>query len=197
MRKAIFIILALLVITLVLLFYLKKDEFFIAKSGDNSILAPKEQNLDEKTTYSRISGQKSGFEITFLDIGQGDASFIEWPNGKQMLIDCAKDARVLEALGRVMDFYDKEIDYLLVTHPDLDHYGGCTDVLKRFEVKNIIYTGLQENNNTWKVFWQAVQDEGAEYHEITQAKEWEVDGAKIYFLYPNNNIKFEKIWTTN
>ena len=55
-----------------------------------------------------------------------------------MLVDCSKDTRVLAALGRTMDWLDREIDYLIVTHPDMDHYGGCVDVLKRFRVKNII-----------------------------------------------------------
>ena len=45
-----------------------------------------------------------------MDIGQGDASLIDFPNGEQMLVDCSEDARILEALGRVMNFYDNEID---------------------------------------------------------------------------------------
>ena len=82
--------------------------------------------------------------ITFLDIGQGDATFIEFPNGEQMLVDCAEDGKILEALGRVMPYYDRDIDYLMITHPDFDHYGGCTDVLNRFEVKNIVYNGFKK-----------------------------------------------------
>lgn len=181
MRKAIFFTLFLLAITLAMLFYLKTEGVEKAVSGQNSIITPKQTppEVDESGAYVKIS---------FLDIGQGDASFIEYPSGKQMLVDCARDARVLGALGRVMKYYDKEIDYLIVTHPDIDHYGGCIDVLKQFDVKNIVYTGLQKEDKTWQYFWDMIQKENARYTEIVKSDVWQIDGVKINFLYPDHDI---------
>lgn len=129
--------------------------------------------------------------IDFLDIGQGDATFITFPNGEQMLIDCGKDGRVLSALGRVMPFYDHSIDYLVVTHPDLDHYGGCTDVVDRFDVKHVVWSGLSKPGEApWEYFEQAFQKEVSAEREtiIDTFTEWDIASAIISFLYPTHAI---------
>ena len=60
-------------------------------------------------------------KVSFLNVGQGDAIFIESPTGNQILIDGGPDKNILNALGRMMPFYDKTIDMVLTTHPDQDH----------------------------------------------------------------------------
>ncbi|OGH87225.1 MAG: hypothetical protein A2206_01150 [Candidatus Magasanikbacteria bacterium RIFOXYA1_FULL_40_8] len=177
MKKAFFIILSFLVITLVALFYVKTDKNIELKTEDNPVIIPQSENKPENY-----------LQITFLDVGQGDAGFIEWPNGEQMLVDCGKDSKVLSGLGSVMSFYDKHIDYLLVTHPDMDHYGGCIDVLKRFEVGQIIYNGVQGDSEAWKYFWDLVLENNIENKKISAFDVWEIDGSQIKFLYPDKEV---------
>jgi len=127
--------------------------------------------------------------INFLDVGQGDSALIDFPNGEQMLVDCSQDSRILSALGRVMKFYDNTIDYLLVSHPDLDHYGGCEDVIKRFDIKHVITNGFDKNyDSSWMSFKQAVSDEGAEWK--TTDRNWILDigYSRIEFLYPDHPL---------
>jgi len=127
--------------------------------------------------------------VTFLDVGQGDASFIDFTNGEQMLVDCAQDSRILSVLGRVMKFYDNEIDYLVVSHPDLDHYGGCQDVLRRFDVKHIITNGFDKDyDSAWRSFKQAIVDEGAEWKIIDGESNLEISNSEIKFLYPDHPL---------
>src|SRR3989344_5668011 len=79
----------------------------------------------------------AGGELKFylLDVGQGDAIFIETPSGNQILIDGGPDKSVLRELGEVMPFYDRTIDLVILTHPHLDHAGGLVEVLKNYEVE--------------------------------------------------------------
>ena len=56
-----------------------------------------------------------------LDVGQGDAIFIETPRKAQVLIDGGPDMKVLGQLSAVMPFYDRSIDLLILTHPQEDH----------------------------------------------------------------------------
>ena len=86
--------------------------------------------------------------VSFLDVGQGDAIFIESPTGNQLLIDGGPDTTILNALGRVMPFYDKTIDAVLVTHPDQDHIGGIPEVLKNFTVGEYISSGATSSTGT-------------------------------------------------
>ncbi len=82
-------------------------------------------------------------KVYFLDVGQGDAIFIETQDRKQILIDGGPDNKVVQELSEVMPFWDRTIDLIILTHPDRDHIGGLPEVLKRFEVKGIVETGVQ------------------------------------------------------
>lgn len=136
--------------------------------------------------------EADGVSIHFLDIGQGDAAYVSFPNGKDMLIDCAKDARILPALSRVMDADDRVIDYLVPTHPDMDHYGGCIDVMKRFEIKHIVYSGYEKDGSgLYDSFWRTLQDEladGAEYMRQDHLQSRQIGGVEIDMLYPDHDV---------
>ena len=92
--------------------------------------------------YAIIREDRQGvLKIAFLDIGQGDAIYLEAPNGNQMLIDGGPPKIVLSALRKVMPFYDRSIDMILVTNPDKDHIAGFVDVLNRYKVGNMVEPG--------------------------------------------------------
>jgi competence protein ComEC len=99
--------------------------------------------------------------VAFLDVGQGDAIFIETPNGTQVLIDSGPNKNVLRGLGNVMPFYDRTLDMIIATHPDLDHIGGFPSVLERFDVEKVVWTENTSESDTYKIFFNDVADEGA------------------------------------
>lgn len=79
--------------------------------------------------------------IVFLNIGQGDAIYIEAPNGNQMLIDGGRDQTVLKELRAVMPWWDRSINVVLGTHPDADHVGGLSFVLDRYKADVFVESG--------------------------------------------------------
>lgn len=99
--------------------------------------------------------------VHFLDVGQGDAIFIETPHGRQVLIDGGRaGSGISQELAEVMPFTDRSIDMVIVTHLDADHIGGLVEVLERYEVSHILLA--QERTEGQAVFWGAVQAEGAQ-----------------------------------
>lgn len=175
MGKAIKLVFVLLIITFGLIIYVRFED------GKLEVKIESKESLADNN--------KENLRVTFLDIGQGDASFIEFPTGEQMLVDCAVDSRILSALGRVMEFYDRDLDYLVITHPDSDHYGGCEDVLRRFQVKNIIYNDTRKfGDPVWESFWQAAQDESAVYYPVNQQAVWQIGSSTIDFIYPDHSV---------
>lgn len=141
---------------------------------------------------TRQEDGKKGFSAVFLNVGQGDATLLSFENGQHMLVDCGKDARVLEGLGRQMPFYQHTLDYLVVTHPDLDHYGGCIDVLKRFDVKTILLNGLEKKEELpWISFRESLADEintGAKEIVVHEPMTMEIGSSTIRFLYPDHEL---------
>lgn len=91
-------------------------------------------------------------KVSFLNIGQGDAIFIEAPNKKQILVDGGADGTILRELGEVMPFYDRSIDIVVATHPDKDHIGGLVDVVQNFSVDQVIRSGAESDTSTYKLF---------------------------------------------
>lgn len=85
-------------------------------------------------------------EVTFLDVGQGDSILVETPFGQNILIDGGPNNSVLKQLGANLAWWDKTIDLMILTHPHDDHVAGLVDVLKRYNTKKVIYTGLKSDS---------------------------------------------------
>lgn len=135
---------------------------------------------------------EKGFRVIFFDVGQGDAALIQFDDGAKMLVDCGANRKVLAKLGKYLPFYDRTIDYLLVTHPDLDHYGGCADVLKRYDVKNIITNGdKKEFDQYWQVWYRYMGEEGAKERIIAAQEMLVIDGVTLEFLSPDSSLPIE------
>jgi competence protein ComEC len=100
-------------------------------------------------------------KVVFLDVGQGDAIFIETPSGRQVLIDGGPTRSVLSALSREMSFFDRSIDIVLATHPDRDHIGGLVDVFRRYDVDLFIKTNAESDTPDAQALARAVQKENA------------------------------------
>jgi len=84
--------------------------------------------------------------VDFLDVGQGDAVFIETPQGHQILIDGGPNSSVLAKLAELMPFWDKTIDLVILTHPEKDHMTGILDVLQKYKVSYFLWTGVIKND---------------------------------------------------
>ncbi len=80
--------------------------------------------------------------VVFFDVEQGDAIFIKTPQNHHILIDGGAGSVVLEGLGREMPFFYNKIDLIVLTHPHDDHVSGLIEVIDRYNVKDIICTGV-------------------------------------------------------
>jgi competence protein ComEC len=93
--------------------------------------------------YAVFAESREGLEVDFLDVGQGDAIFIQAPNGNQVLLDSGPNKKVLSELSKIMPFYDRSIDLAIESHPDNDHIAGFIDVLKKYNVSVVMDPGVE------------------------------------------------------
>ncbi len=112
-----------------------------------------------------VSGDDGLLTVAFLDVGQGDAIYIETLEGVQALIDGGPDSTVLRELPKVMPWWDRSLDMILATHPDKDHIGGLVDVLTRYKVATIVRTENESDTAVSSAFVLMVtKEEGAVTH---------------------------------
>ena len=101
------------------------------------------------TTWA-LSQPDGHLHVTFLDVGQGDATFIQTPSGRQILVDGGVYPTVLnDHLGRQAPFWDRDIDMIIATHPDADHVAGLPGVFDRYDVGRLITNGQQAQATTY------------------------------------------------
>jgi competence protein ComEC len=105
--------------------------------------------------------------VYFLNVGQGDATYIKTAAGDDILIDAGKN----EAGGAVVDYLKQlgvdDLEVLISTHPDADHSGGLDDVLHKFKVESVYAPKVSHSTNTFRDFLLAVK---AEKLTIKEAK---------------------------
>lgn len=100
-------------------------------------------------------------EVNFFDVGQGDAIFIVSPQSQQILIDGGPDSTILEKLAEEMPFWDRTIDLIILTHPEKDHITGLIEVLKRYKVENILWTGTVRDTSEYREWIKLIKEEKA------------------------------------
>lgn len=90
-----------------------------------------------------------GLNIYFLNVGQGDAIYIELPGGKNALIDGGPSGSATGALARFLSAKNvTAIDHVLLTHPHSDHYNGLNYVFSNIKVDNFYDTRLDNKGAT-------------------------------------------------
>ena len=101
--------------------------------------------------YRNTEANPSGFEVqvSFLDVGQGDATLLNFPGSKQVLIDGARGGFVTEEIKKRMPANDRNIEYVVATHPDADHIGGFASVADSFTIGRFIRTKATSSSATF------------------------------------------------
>ena len=118
-------------------------------------------------------------DVTFLDVGQGDAAFVRFPDGRTMLVDGGLNSTRIETtkagIVRRVGYDHGErtldpflchagvfgIDLLLLSHPDNDHGGGFAHILRTFDVEQVLGVPHQDlSKSTHRIL-----------HEIVHAKD--------------------------
>lgn len=186
------VVLLIVAIALFSWYMVDRDSFMNAYESILAIFNPQAPSLDGGGTEGNPTGKL--MEIHFVDVGQGDAIYIEFPDGKDMLIDAGdtKNANT-QALIEYINNYGSAsdgIDYVMLTHVDADHVGGMDNIIETYVVKNVYMPNIgKEDSNpergywttkTYGQFYDAVYSEGAtiKYNEGNfkiEGEGWEID----------------------
>jgi competence protein ComEC len=144
-----------------------------------------------------LDWQTSHRQLTFavLDIGQGDALFIESSSGTQVLVDVGPPRKIIGELSRLMSPLDRYIDAVIITNPDQDHIGGFTDVLEIYKIGKIFESGTINNSKTYQNLETEIKNQNIPRILAQKGMKLHLgDGAVIDILFPDRDVSD---WTPN
>ena len=94
--------------------------------------------------------------VWVLDVGQGDAVLVRTPNGRTALVDGGPGITPLaEGIGRHLPFWQRDVDLVVLTHPQQDHLMGLVELVERYDVTRVVQTKFEPEGNVQEA-WDAV-----------------------------------------
>lgn len=103
-------------------------------------------------TFLVYGNKTGGFFMCFLDVGQGESTYIHSSSGNDYLIDggSTDEKNIGEyKIESFLEYYDVDsLEYVFISHFDTDHVSGMLEILERgrIKVKNIVFSNSAQNN---------------------------------------------------
>lgn len=132
---------------------------------------------------SRPDGQ---LHLWFLDVGHSNAVLMQTPAGAHVLIDGGRyPTRLLTAIGDRLPYYDREIEILVISHPDEWDIAALNTLLQRYEIGAWLYHGQINRGDVFTAIQDRLKQSDAEAVEARAGHTVTFnDGAMIEVLHP-------------
>jgi len=131
-------------------------------------------------------------------VGQGDAALVQTKAGQTILIDGGPDRKILQKLGGSLPWDKRTIDVVILSHPHADHLSGLIEVLKRYQVNQILTTGVLHTTPEYLAFLQLVKDKKIPVTTVQAGQVFNLAGdVKIDILWPSFSMVGQRVEDLN
>ena len=136
-------------------------------------------------------------KITFLDVGQGDASLLQ-SGGQILLLDGGSTSQKNVGTYVILPYIKQQgiscLEAIVLTHTDQDHINGVTEVLEEgkkgwLTVKNLMYPYWMEGTEQGKQLKKLAEEAGASCRKIRAGDRLTIGKAEAVVLYPKEQEK--------
>ncbi|MGD9764222.1 MAG: DNA internalization-related competence protein ComEC/Rec2 [Candidatus Binatia bacterium] len=151
--------------------------------------------LVDASAWAIERSASGALRVTFLSVGQGDCTLIEFPGRHVMIVDAGGltgghfdiGARVVgPALWRRKI---TRIDIAVLTHADFDHYGGLRFLTETFAPRALWWNGVANPGGEFTALWRAVTAAGIPTVAPRAGTRREIDGVLVEVLHPGNGAR--------
>ena len=142
-------------------------------------------------------------QINFVDVGQGDSTFIITPKNKTILIDGGGsntgsfDVGENTLLPYILDKGYNKIDLMIISHFDSDHSLGCAKIIENLTVSNLILNKQLEENDIYKHIVSIAKQKKVNLIYVKAGDVITLNGVKIKILHPQEKLIAENSINNN
>ena|GEM_PF-4616006 len=94
--------------------------------------------------------------VTFLDVGQGDSIWLNTPDGLNYLVDGGATTKGAMVVGYLSRHGVSRLDAVILSHPDAEHVGGLTTVVRAISTTVVIHNGQANDTAAYRDFMEEV-----------------------------------------
>ncbi|MBG9795428.1 competence protein [Paenibacillus dendritiformis] len=165
-----------------------KDGEYHYHNKDGSIRkADKQKSTQKEAGTSQIlpQKQKAGtLQVYYLDVGQGDSTYIRTPQGQHILIDGGDNDKGQDVVAYLKHLGVKQLDVVIATHSDADHIGGLDDVINAFKVNAVYAPKVSHTTQTFEDFLKAVKKQKLGIKTAKSGVTIPLEGVTAEFIAP-------------
>ncbi len=123
--------------------------------------------------------------IVFCDVGQGDAAYVRFPDGRDMVVDGGPNDKIIDCLGKHMPFWDRHINLVVMTHPQKDHMQGLISVFERYGVEYLIRSDVDNTTDGYKKLLDVIRTKKIPVKFVTTGERIAVGSTSLSLLWPS------------
>lgn len=145
-----------------------------------------------------VSVRPASIRLTIFDVGQGQSILIQDSLGNDVLIDGGPDGSAAEKLAQSLPFFNRNLELVVLTHPDADHLTGLLAVLEKFPVGAVLLTGVVGPNQRYQDLVEILLENNTPvYQAIAGTSVILADQAEVLILNPQESFWARRVSRTN
>lgn len=130
-------------------------------------------------------------EVSFLAVGEGQSILIK-TRPATIVIDAGPPTfKGTIAINNHLPWFDKVIDLLIISHPDIDHFGGAFWLLKNYRIRAILTNGYDSLESGWQKFLKLAMKKKIPLIVLSQNDKILIDPYSFFVFHPPRNYHFK------
>lgn len=131
-------------------------------------------------------------EVHFLDAGQGDSILVR-SEDKNMLIDAGTNEDEEMVVSYLKKLGIEHLDYIIATHPHIDHIGGMDAVMEKFSVGICFMPQETYNSESYHAVMEVMKEKKIKTRTPEFQENYEIGSGRFVFITPDSDKQYEDV----